>query len=68
MRFSWIYYIARAKLNLNDKEVGRLTFGQFNGLYKAYKETFDLELMLTLSRTTYAKLKAKADESEEWLH
>jgi hypothetical protein len=51
---------------LDGKESGRLTFRQFRNLYREYKDTFDLELLLLLSRTTYADLKKKAEKSEEW--
>ena len=51
---------------LSDKESGRLTLGQFRNLYQNYKDTFDLELYLLLSRTTYADLKKKQEQSEEW--
>lgn len=44
-----------------------MTYRQFANLYQAYKDTFDLELLLKLSRKTYADLKRKAEESEEWL-
>lgn len=66
--FSWIYFICRAKLNLDKKESGRLTYNQFISLYRAYQDTFDLELILTSSHTTYAQLKAEAEKSEEWLN
>lgn len=52
---------------LTDKESGRLTFRQFCNLYQAYKDTFDTELYLTLSRKTYSMLKQEADKAEEWL-
>ena len=51
---------------LDDKKSGRLTFRQFINLYQEYKNTFDLELYLTVSRTTYADLKKKADKDEDW--
>lgn len=38
---------------------------QFNKMYQAYKDTFDIELMLTLSRTTYAEIKRKQEQAEE---
>lgn len=53
-------------MNLSLKEVGRLTMKQFLSMYQAYKDTFDVELILTLSRTTYKELKAKSDAAEEW--
>ena len=66
INFSWIYYICRAKLLLDDKKSGRLTFRQFRNLYQEYKNTFDLELYLTATRTAYADLKKKADKDEDW--
>ena len=53
---------------LNNKESGRLTFRQFRNLYQEYKNTFDLELYLTASHTTYADLKKKAENDEEWFN
>ena len=41
------------KLGYDEKEVGRMTFRKWKLLYKAYQKTFDNEMMLTLSRTTY---------------
>ncbi len=67
MNFSWIYYIARAKLMLDKKEIGRLTIRQFLELYQAYKDTFDIELILMLARKTYADIKKQQDAEEEWL-
>ena len=67
INFSWIYYICRAKLNLNNKESGRLTMRQFLQLYRAYQDTFDTELYLTIARKTYSTLRAKAQQDEEWL-
>lgn len=43
-----------------------MTLTTFNKLYKHYKDTFDLELSLTASRTTYAKLKAKQEQSDQY--
>ena len=44
----------------------RLTLRQFNKEYQIYKDDFDLELLLRLTRTTYEKAKFKAQQSEEW--
>lgn len=44
--FSQIYYIGRSKLRLDAKEVGRLTFAEFNSLFKAYQDTFSIESYL----------------------
>lgn len=48
------------------KEVGRLTIKQFIDMYQDYKDTFDFELMLTLSRNTYASIKKKQEKSMNW--
>lgn len=40
---------------------------EFVALYQEYKDTFDFELMLTLTRTTYAEIKRKQERSQEWL-
>lgn len=65
--FSWITYISTAKLGLTLKESGRLTYGQFKDLYRAYQNTFDVEMILFHTRTTYEALRNKAEESDEWL-
>lgn len=55
------------RLRFTYKESGRLTLRQFNNFYQHYKDNFDLELLLKASNTTYAKLRAKQLESEEWI-
>lgn len=55
------------RLRFTYKESGRLTLRQFLNYYQHYKDNFDLELMLKASNTTYAKLRAKQLESEEWI-
>ena len=52
---------------LDKKEIGRLTIRQFLELYQAYKDTYDLELMLMLARKTYASIKEQQEAEEEWL-
>ena len=64
--FAWFRFIGRTKLALSNKEVGRLTLREFNREYQYYKDSFDYELLLRLTNTTYAKAKAKAQEQEEW--
>lgn len=66
MDFEWFRFIGRAKLRYTNKEVMRLTLRQFKKEYQIYKDDFDLELMLRLSRTTYEKAKEKAQQAEEW--
>jgi hypothetical protein len=53
-------------LNLTEKELWRLTIREFLQLYQAYKNTFDLELTLRLSRTTYAQAEEQQMAQEEW--
>lgn len=55
------------RLRFTYKEAGRLTLRQFNRYYQSYKDNFDLELKLKASNTTYAELRAKSLESEEWI-
>ena len=38
----------------------------FNKLYKAYKDTFDMELWLKHSKKTYSELEKEARKKEEW--
>lgn len=51
---------------MSFKETGRLTLRMFNKLYKHYKNDFDLELTLKLSKTTYAEMEEKANKEREW--
>jgi hypothetical protein len=44
----------------------RLTLREFNREYQLYKDDYDFELMLLLTRQTYAQAKEKARQSEEW--
>ena len=62
--FTWFYFIGRTRLGLSFREVGRLTLNLFLRLYKHYKDTFDAELMLQKSGTTYAKAEAEAYRKE----
>ena len=64
--FSWFYFIGRTKLGLTDKQIGRLTMTLFNKYYDHYKNTFDFEMLLKTSGTTYQKAYDKAHESDEW--
>lgn len=67
INFAWYYFIGRTRLGLSsDREVGRLTLRRFRALYKAYKDTFDIETKLRASGTTYAKLEAQSMSDEEW--
>ena len=66
MDFMWVRFIGTKKLNLGLKEVMRLTIGQFRALYREYQDDFDTELIMRRSGTTYAKLREKAQQDEEW--
>ena len=43
-----------------------MTLRTFNKFYKCYKDNFDLEMRLNLSRTTYEEAINKSKEKEEW--
>jgi hypothetical protein len=64
--FSWFYFIGKTKLNLSFRETGRLTLKTFNKLYGHYKDDWDMEMQLTSARMTYAQIRRKSQESEEW--
>lgn len=66
MDFDEIRYIGRRKLGYSDKETMRMTLRRFRHLYQIYKDDFDQEIMMRLTGTTYAKLKRKAEQSQEW--
>ena len=44
----------------------RLTLREFNAEYKLYKDDFDLELVLRVTRTTYEQAKKQEQQNEEW--
>lgn len=67
INFAWFRFIGRTKLALTNKEVGRLTIREFNAEYQLYKDNFDFEMLLTATRTTYAKAKQNSQKAEEWL-
>ena len=64
--FSWFYFIGKTKLNLSFRETGRLTLKTFNKLYGHYKDDWDMEMQLTSAKMTYAQVRRKSQESEEW--
>ena len=64
--FSWFYYIGKTKLGLTSSEIGRITLTLFNKLYAHYKASFDLELRLKQTNTTYEEAYEKANKAEEW--
>lgn len=50
----------------SDREVMRLTLRDFMARYAAYQQVFDVENMLAANRTTYAALKRKQEQEDEW--
>lgn len=64
--FTWFYIVGVKNLNLSYKQVGRLTLRLFNKLHQQYKNLFDLEMHLYKSGTSYAQLKAKAQQNQFW--
>ncbi len=65
--FAWILCIGRARLGLaSDREVMRLTLKGFMARYQAYQNVFDVENMLRANNTTYAAMKRKQEQEEEW--
>lgn len=44
----------------------RLKLKDFMGRYHAYQQVFDTETMLRAWNTTYAQVKAKQEQEEEW--
>ena len=53
-------------MHLTFHETGRLTLKTFNKLYGHYKDDWDMEMLLTSARMTYAQIRRKSQESEEW--
>lgn len=53
------------KLGFSEKEVGRMTLGKFKKLYRAYKQNFDLEMMLQLKKVRYMDLQKSAEEEPD---
>ena len=51
--FARFYYIGMNILGYSEKQVGRMTLWKWKLLYQAYKDNFDTELFLTLSRQRY---------------
>ena len=67
INFSWFRFIGRKKLGYTNRETMRLTLREFNQEYQIYKDDFDYELCLRLTRTTYEQAKQKARQAEEWI-
>lgn len=53
-------------MKYTNHETMRLTLRDFKKEYQLYKDDFDLELLLRVTRTTYEKAKQKAQQAEEW--
>lgn len=66
MDFGWFRFIGRSKLKYTNHETMRLTLREFKKEYQLYKDDFDLEMLLRVTRTTYEKAKQKAQQAEEW--
>lgn len=49
------------------KQIGRMTLRKFRRYHKAYKQNFDLELLLLLNQKTYSSLEEEAADEEDWL-
>ena len=64
--FSWFIFVGLKNFNLKPKETMRLNFKMFNKLLQHYRNQFDMELMLTLTRTTYAKNAADVARNEDY--
>lgn len=58
--------MGKTKLGLSFRETGRLTLTTFNKLYSHYKNSFDLEMRLKASNTTYSELQIKSQKAESW--
>ena len=43
-----------------------MTLATFNKLYSHYKSTWDLEMLMWHTKTTYAEVEKKNAEAEEW--
>jgi hypothetical protein len=54
-------------MGLTFRETGRLTVRKFYHLYDAYKQNFDLELSLLLSRKLYRQIDEESIDSEDWI-
>lgn len=54
-------------MGFSVKEIGRMTLRKFRRYHKAYKQNFDLELLLLLNQKTYSSLEEEAADEEDWL-
>ncbi len=51
---------------MKTKEIGRLTIGEFNKLYRHYQDDWDLEHELAYGRKTYSWARKQVRKDEEW--
>lgn len=56
MDFARLLFIGRKKLGFTEREVGRMTLGKFVRLYQAYKNDFDMELIMKNKGIRYCDL------------
>lgn len=54
-------------MGFTQKETGRMTVRKFTRYYKAYKQNFDMELLLFLTKKTYRKLEEESVDDEDWI-
>lgn len=54
-------------MGFTQKETGRMTVRKFTRYYKAYKQNFDMELLLLLTKKTYRKLEEESVDDEDWI-
>jgi hypothetical protein len=54
-------------MGFTQKETGRMTIRKFSRFYKAYKQSFDIELCLLLQKKTYSQLEEEMVDDEDWI-
>lgn len=54
-------------MGFSQKEIGHMTVRKFSRYYKAYKQNFDLELLLYLNKKTYSKIEEESVDNEDWI-
>lgn len=54
-------------MGMTYREIGHLTVKKFFRLYEFYKQNFDLELSLKLSRKLYREIDEESIDSEDWI-
>ena len=53
-------------MKLTNKEIGRLEIAEFSYMYQLYKDMFDYELTLLLTRKTYEQAEDEQRKRELW--